>query len=236
MQGVKSSNLSYDGRGRGRTRCWTFLVYPDELVCKELCPDYDGSAGYGSAPYNWRSILDSYHVPWIESPLHDKDINPDGSIKKPHWHIMIDFSAVKTQEQIEEVISSLQNIHDELSTPEIQKVGSQKGLIRYMAHLDNPEKYQYDLTDITPHQGADVAEYLLPTTTERLNMLAEILDFIRENQVDNFADLVFYALENKFETWFYVLTTGNSIFFAQLFKSIRYEFKKTGTKVPVDKD
>ncbi|MDU7039740.1 MAG: Rep family protein, partial [Lactococcus lactis] len=58
-----------------RTRNWTFFVYPE------------------SAPSNWREILDSYHVPWIESPLHDKDVNSDGEIKKAHWHVLLMFSS-----------------------------------------------------------------------------------------------------------------------------------------------
>lgn len=50
----------------GRTRNWTFVLYPD------------------SAPDNWRQILDDKHIEWIESPLHDKDVNANGEPKKPH--------------------------------------------------------------------------------------------------------------------------------------------------------
>lgn len=49
---------------RFKTRAWTFIVYPD------------------SAPDNWRDILDELHIPWVESPLHDKDQNPTGEQKK----------------------------------------------------------------------------------------------------------------------------------------------------------
>ena len=56
MASKKSNGESY---GKGRTRSWTFIVYPD------------------SAPENWRSILDEDHIQWIESPLHDKDLNAD---------------------------------------------------------------------------------------------------------------------------------------------------------------
>ena len=45
-----------------RARNWSLVVYPE------------------SAP--GRDILDDYHIPWVESPLHDKDVNPDGEIKK----------------------------------------------------------------------------------------------------------------------------------------------------------
>lgn len=52
-------------------RDWAFIVYPE------------------SAPENWREILDETHIRWIESPLHDKDLNPDNTPKKPHWHVML---------------------------------------------------------------------------------------------------------------------------------------------------
>ena len=54
---------------RFKTRAWTFIVYPD------------------SAPDDWRDILDDLHIPWCESPLHDKDQNPTGEQKKAHWHV-----------------------------------------------------------------------------------------------------------------------------------------------------
>ena len=54
-----------------RARTWTFILYPE------------------SAPENWRDILDGYHIPWVESPLHDRDVNPDGTVKKAHRHIIL---------------------------------------------------------------------------------------------------------------------------------------------------
>lgn len=55
-----------------RVRNWSWIVYPE------------------SAPENWRQLLDETGEKWIESPLHDKDINETtDEIKKPHWHIII---------------------------------------------------------------------------------------------------------------------------------------------------
>ena len=44
-----------------------------------------------SAPKAWREILDDTHLRWVESPLHDRDVNPDGEIKKAHWHILLSY-------------------------------------------------------------------------------------------------------------------------------------------------
>ena len=50
----KKSEVSSQDDQRSTT--WTFLVYPD------------------SAPNDWIDILKGLHVPFILSPLHDKDI------------------------------------------------------------------------------------------------------------------------------------------------------------------
>lgn len=60
-----------------RTRNWWFVLYPD------------------SAPNNWKAILNDLHIQYYVSPLHDKDINPDGEMKKPHWHVIVTFEGIK---------------------------------------------------------------------------------------------------------------------------------------------
>ena len=95
-----------------RTRNWTFIVYPE------------------SAPQNWRSIIDEDHVQWIESPLHDKDVNPDGEKKKAHWHILIMYDGPKSYDQIK-------SLTDKLNSPIPKAVASARGLVRYMIHINN---------------------------------------------------------------------------------------------------
>ena len=62
------------GSKDGRARAWTFIVYPD------------------SAPTNWRDILDSKCIPWVESPLHDPDPDaPPEEARKKHYHVSLEF-------------------------------------------------------------------------------------------------------------------------------------------------
>ena len=112
MAGNKSS-----GNKESRTRNWTFVLYED------------------SAPENWRDILDEMFIEWIESPWHDKDINADGEPKKKHKHILLMFGGVKSYEQVKEIT-------DKLGQPIPQRCHNAKAMVRYMAHLDNPEKAQ----------------------------------------------------------------------------------------------
>lgn len=180
-----------------RTRNWTFIVYPE------------------SAPADWRDKLDEEHIQWIESPLHDKDKNADGEVKKPHWHILVLFEGKKSYNQVKELT-------DRLNAPIPQKIASAKGMVRYMAHLDNPEKVQYKTTDIIGHGGVDVAEYLKPTSSSRYQLIGEMMDFVKENHIIEIKDLLYYAREKRFDDWFPLLCDNSAYIMNSLIKSNRH--------------
>lgn len=56
---------------KDKARYFTFLLYPE------------------SVPDDWQEKLAEIGQPLAISPLHDKDLNADGTLKKPHWHIMV---------------------------------------------------------------------------------------------------------------------------------------------------
>lgn len=192
MAGNKSS-----GNKDSRTRNWTFVLYED------------------SAPDNWREILDDLHIEWIESPWHDKDVNADGLPKKKHKHIALLFGGVKSYEQVKEV-------SDKLNSPIPQRCHNVKSMVRYMAHLDNPEKAQYSVSDIIAHGGVDLAELLRPSSSERYTLLREMIDYVRSAGVTEFQDLVDYASSERFDDWFPLLCDNSSYFIGQYIKSQRH--------------
>ena len=55
---------------KDKARYFTFLLYPE------------------SVPDDWQEKLAEIGQPLAISPLHDKDLNADGTLKKPHWHII----------------------------------------------------------------------------------------------------------------------------------------------------
>lgn len=179
-----------------RTRAWTFLVYP------ESCPD------------QWRSIIDDWHIEWVESPLHEYDVNPTGEIKKPHWHILIMFGNVKSYDQIVELIKPLNG-----TIP--QRCHNCKSLVRYMAHLDNPEKYQYDVTQIIGHGGVEVSDLLKPSAAERYTMIKDMCEYVYQANITEFFQLMDYAMEEKFDTWFPLLCDNSAYIVTQYIKSNR---------------
>lgn len=180
-----------------RKRAWSFFVYPD------------------SAPENWEQRLDGLN--WVKSPLHDKDVNPDGSIKKPHWHILIVFEGKKSFQQVK-------LITDELNSPHPQYVESVKGLVRYMAHLDNPEKATYNKYDIVSH-GIEIDSYI-NSSADVDALMREIEVYCRDNQIYEYGDLVLLSWE--FPGW-HKCVTGHTIHFRAFLGSLRHS-KKTDWK------
>lgn len=185
-----------------RTRNWTIVLYED------------------SSPDNWRDILDDMHIEWIESPLHDKDINADGEVKKIHRHILLLFGGVKTYNQVKELI-------EPLKCPIPQRCHNAKAMVRYMAHLDNPDKAQYNINDIIGHGGVDVAELLRPSSSERYTLLDEMMQFIKENEIVEFQDIVDYARTFKRDEWFPLLCDNSTIVISNYIKSCRHRTRKT---------
>ena len=174
-----------------RTRNWAMIVYPE------------------SAPEDWREILDDLHIPWIASPLHNKDVNPDGTKKKPHWHVILTFENKKSFHQIKAIA-------DKLNATIPQTCESLRGYIRYLVHTDNPEKFQYSKADIENHGVADIEKYFQNTASIR-TILKALTRHISDEEVTNYADLIEYAMA-KGDDWFDV-ASSHTIYFGALLKS-----------------
>ena len=206
MAGKKTS-----GNRETRTRNWTIILYPE------------------SAPSNWRDIIDDMHIEWVESPLHDKDTNATGEVKKAHYHLLFMFGGVKSYEQVKE-------LSDSLNAPIPERCHNSKAMVRYMAHLDNPDKAQYNIADIIPHGGVDLAEMLRPSSSERYTIINEMISYVEDNYVIEFQDLMNYARRNEFDRWFPLLCDNSAYIVNQYIKSQRHRAikidKKTGEIIP----
>lgn len=178
----------------GRYRQWTIVVYPE------------------SAPENWRNLLNGQT--WIESPLHDKDLNPDGTEKKSHWHILIAFDGKKSYEQVKLIADSLNG-----ASP--QYVQNMVGMVRYLAHIDNPEKAQYDPKKIIGY-GIDVEKYI-KNAIDIDNLICEVEEFIDEHKIIEYAKLTRVArmMREEHPDWHKIIST-HTIHFKAYVNSCRH--------------
>lgn len=183
-----------------RSSKWSFICYPD------------------SAPDNWREILKAYHIPFAVSPLHDKDLNPTGDEKKAHWHVFIEFDSLKSFQQVSEVTKLCNG-----TIP--QMVHSPIGMIRYFIHKDNPEKHQYDWADIEVYCGFDLEKYDAYTDSEIDKILSDITDFIDNNGITEYAELVAYSRSDRYDDWFRIIRR-NTLFINGYITSRRNQYKE----------
>lgn len=184
-----------------RARAWSFIAYPD------------------SVPADWEQILtERFNLQWARSPLHDSDFNADETQKKPHWHIVVTFTNVKSYEQVKE-------ISDTINATIPQKVHNLQGLMRYFIHLDNPEKAQYDIKDIKA-VGINAELEILGQVDFNKKLKNEILEIIRGNDITEYCDLCDFLQYDYAEHFEYA--TNHTLLFSSYLKSRRHKGKGGG--------
>lgn len=184
MASRKEHDKKYDAKRAGlRTRNYATVVYPE------------------SAPADWQDRLASMHVEAFVSPLHDQDCNPDGEPKKAHYHVMVTWSAVKTKEQAAASFAEIGGVGAEA-------VSSPRGMARYLCHLDNPEKAKYLIDDVKCFGGADYLK-VISLPSDKYTIMAEIMKFCRDNEVDEYWILCDYAQEYNILWWRFLCDTGS---------------------------
>lgn len=194
----KESKARYEAKRSGRTRNFATVVYPE------------------SAPEDWINKLEELHVSVLVSPLHDKDINPSGEPKKPHYHVLLMFESPKDFE------TQIQPIFDSIGAVGRELVNSARGYARYLCHLDNPEKAQYSPVEVRQMGGADYYGITqLPTDDVRL--ISEIMDFIEANEIFSFFEFLSVCRTHRPE-WFSLATLTRGWIIKEIIKS--YAWKK----------
>lgn len=211
---TKDKQKEYDSKRKDtRGRNWWFVLYPDDL------------------PDNFLDVLKSVRAKMVLSPFHNQDTNSDGSPKKPHYHVMFMFDNYKSEAQLIGLFKSLFGETDTGSIPGVATITASNclvhdrgGTVRYLAHLDNPEKYQYDVNEIQGFNGADVMELLKHSLSETQDVMKAMQNYIIDNEITELCDFA-VAIENNAE-WYLTLTTKATVYFNAFIRSYRHKREK----------
>lgn len=214
-----------------RTRNWTFVFYPE------------------STREDWRDVLGEKGLQLAVSPLHDCDKytkevyytkdstdadgvahkagelkHKAGELKKPHYHAVILFDSVKSREQVQEIAQSIAK--EGTTAPAVQHCLNLRGSMRYLAHIDNPDKAQYRTEEIETIGGIDWAYYAMSSAdleADTRGKISAVLALVAEHGISDFADLVDCVLEK--EPIVFEVVRKNAYFFGQYLKRKIYTSK-----------
>lgn len=181
-----------------KKRYWAFVLYPE------------------SAPSDWIDQLAQFGVPAAVSPLHNMDCNPDGEVKKEHFHIILCYSGPTT-------LNSVKTVTDALNCPMPIPLEQVKGYYRYLTHKDNPEKAQYSEADIRCLNGFHVRDFCEITKSEVDKIKFDLRALCVEMNFLEYSDFIDFVAVNLSADDFSV-AAGNTMFFNSYLKSRRGKF------------
>lgn len=151
-----------------------FLVYPE------------------SAPDDWWEILKRSHGSYARSPLH----SPDGEESKEHYHVIYKHPNNIRLDAMKRVIPEgvPANGHVELCC-------HPRNYQRYLLHLDDPEKQQFvgdprELVETCNGFPLDFSRDF--SQAERAEQRRQIFELVRENGLDEYADLLEGLLDSGY--------------------------------------
>lgn len=177
-------------------RYWAFVLYPE------------------SAPEDWKDRLQQTGLAVAISPFHNLDHNPDDTIKKPHYHVILCWDGPTTYKNVINITTSLN------STIPI-KLEAVRGYYRYLTHKDNPEKQQYDEKDITLLNAFNPEDYDQPSERELDIIAKDILSLIVDQKLIEYADLMNFLKDMEMHEHFR-FARRNTIFLNAYITSVRH--------------
>ena len=148
-------------------------------------------------------IIKNYDYAYI---LHDLDTDENGELKKAHWHIVLRFKDTR----------SINVLSEELDIPShrLEYCRNLKGAIRYLTHIDDPDKYQYKVESVK--SNFVLSNYFKSNVDEDVQAQA-IIDYILVNGIRSMPELTKWCLQNGYFT---TLRRG-SFLYAAVLKDIK---------------
>ena len=174
------------------------------------CVVYSDSAAPG-----WQEKIKEYGIPfyWI---LHDKDS------KKPHYHVLfcaVNAVSINTAKTISNDIGAANGV--------AERVASRCGYLRYLVHMDNPEKHQYSSDEVVCGCGAvyKLTESKIDKENAELETLREMIEYIDKNNVFAYCDFVKYCVNHQ-KKWLKLLCGSKGRVIDKYIKSLYWSIQR----------
>ena len=168
-----------------RTRQFFFICYPESLPSPiDVCIR-------ASCPDAYAYIL------------HDSDYDINNQLKKLHYHVYLKFQNPRSYSSIGKQFGVASNLVEYCRSP--------KASIRYMLHLDDPDKTSYYPSDI--HSKNVPLDKYLKDNNENVDVLL-LIERLQSHQDKTFGDFVAWtAVNNLYSVFRRSASTYRDIFY-----------------------
>lgn len=167
------------------------------------------------------------HLSFAVSPIHDRDVDVDGSMKKGHYHLLLAYSSATTLNNIRVWFKVCGMPEAELHSVRICASGV--GYYRYLTHKDNPEKAQYNDKDIRVFNDFDeLFKKFSKTASEKIDNLVRIFQIVDDLNAISFHNLIQYLMLNERDL-FKMLTSSSALAICvkEYQRSLEYDLKRS---------
>lgn len=177
MKKPNFNNTSSEEVEEKRYRNFMILLYPEWENFKDILQDIKGS---------FKRYAYIKHIPEAEE-------------KKEHFHLILSLDNPRTIESLSKRVGVPKNL--------IQSIKGLRGSCRYLVHIDNEDKYQYDLTQvIVSNAFKDTFFKSFDDLMSESEIIENIFSFIDDNKnmppVLLEVELVKFVNDNNFNTIF----------------------------------
>lgn len=152
-----------------KVRYCAFLVYPE------------------SAPQDWKQRLKDSHGSYAISPLHEP------AEEKPHYHVIYKHSGPARIEVLEKCIPG-----GIAANGYVEPVNSPRNYQRYLIHLDDPDKQQFEggSNEIETINGFPLDLSRDYSKAELQGFRSQIFEAIRDNEMVEYSELLDYLMDS----------------------------------------
>lgn len=226
-----------------RSTNWAFEIYPS------------------SADDCWEINLSDTLIPSLQSPLHDQDLNEDGTKKKAHYHIQFCFETKKSAMEVLDIASSIGkkgvggcNVDDEDYDIDVvrpidkqknywqafNKNGKSIGVVLRVRSRSGMARYLCHLDHADKHQystediivrGNLDLGNIIGRSYNKYLCIREMMIFCKETNTLHFTDLCEHAFVERFDDWYKILCDSGAFIMKEYMRSLEYQQKTREDKI-----
>lgn len=169
---ARKRTITYYDDGSVQSSLFMFVLYPDSTL------------------YDWSFILAWFkcncRCAWI---THDRDVNEDGELIKPHIHVVAWFDSKQRSRELAKFHKL--NVNAFVAWDDLDKC------FRYLSHFDDKNKVQYDWHLI--ESNFDVSKFFQSdNSVNEQTDLIEVITWIRQNHCTLISSLFTFCINNNY--------------------------------------